>query len=132
MFNRPADNREDQAMQNPDDNMPQIDTGAANRNQNPNVSGYSQYSYGSNFANPNGASQTLNSNRVPSNLGMQSEFEDLYQNDLDSNYNEYNQHVNQTFNYPHFYERVENMKWERVLSEENVDDEECKERERLH
>ena len=41
------------------------------------------------------SSSGLNTNRVSSNLHLQeSEFEDLYQNDLDSNYNEYNSHLN--------------------------------------
>lgn len=74
------------------------------------------------------SSSGLQTNRVGSNLHLQeSEFEDLYQNDLDSNYNEYNSHLNQTFNYPQFYQDVNFHKWERVISEENIEDEECKE-----
>ena len=73
---------------------------------------------------------SMNTNRLGSNLGMQDEFEDLYQNDLDSNYNEYNAHLSQTFDYPVYYQQCQKEKWERVISEENIDDEECKERER--
>ena len=53
-----------------------------------------------------------------------SEFEDLY-NEIESNYVELNTTVN--INYVKFYEDLQLRKWERVISEENVDDEECKE-----
>ena len=62
---------------------------------------------------------------------LDSDFEDLYQ-DVDSNYNyleyqynAYGQHYN--LNYPKYYDDLSVRKWERVISEENVDDEECKE-----
>lgn len=57
----------------------------------------SHISQGSNRTHNQGfgiSSVAMNSNRMGSNLGMSEEFEDLYQNDLDSNYNEYNSHLN--------------------------------------
>ena len=53
-----------------------------------------------------------------------SEFEDIY-NELESNYVEHSSTLN--INYQQFYEDLHVKKWERVISEENVDDEECKE-----
>lgn len=46
-------------------------------------------------------------------------------NDIDSNYVEFNQNVQ--INFQRFYDDLGSKKWERVISEENVDDEECKE-----
>lgn len=47
---------------------------------------------------------------------------------MDSNYNYVEYPYNQiNINYPKFYEDLSLRKWERVISEENVDDEECKE-----
>lgn len=40
------------------------------------------------------SSVAMNSNRVGSNLAMSEEFQDLYQNDLDSNYHDYNAALN--------------------------------------
>ena len=64
---------------------------------------------------------------------QESEFDDLYQ-DLDSSYNyieypsNFNYHPNhRNINFSKFYEDLMVRKWERVQSEENVDDEECKE-----
>jgi len=51
-------------------------------------------------------------------------------NDLDSDYNyiEYPYpSSNLNINYPKFYDDLQTKKWERVISEENVDDDECRE-----
>jgi hypothetical protein len=40
----------------------------------------------------------------------------------------YNYGANHNLHYPKFYEDLMVRKWERVISEENVDEEECKER----
>lgn len=78
----------------------------------------------SNYSNA-GLSSNIN------NYQQESDFEDLY-NDLESNYNfnqDYNTYMNPSnFNYKKYYEDVVLHKWERVISEENIDDEECRER----
>ena len=78
----------------------------------------------SNYSNA-GLSSNIN------NYQQESDLEDLY-NDLDSNYNfnqDYNTYMNNSnFNYKKYYEDLLLHKWERVISEENIDDEECRER----
>ena len=70
-------------------------------------------------------------NAVNQSHQHESDFEDLYQ-DYESLYNyvdsPYNFGANHHLNYPKFYDDLMVRKWERVISEENVDDEECKER----
>lgn len=65
-----------------------------------------------------------------SNPLLESDFEDICLNEIDSNYMDFNSYINSNpnFNYKQFYDDLGYHKWERVISEENVDDEECKER----
>ena len=62
-------------------------------------------------------------------MAHESDFEDMYQ-DFESNYDYYEYEYrgsNVNINYPKFYEDLPLKKWDRVISEENVDDDECQE-----
>lgn len=100
-------------------------------NSNFSVSGYSQNSEVNQIREGNSSIITVKDENIQMSYPQQeSDFEELYLNDIDSNYMDYNSYVNSNpnFNFKQFYEDLGFHKWERVISEENVDDEECKER----
>lgn len=61
----------------------------------------------------------------PLEQSLSDQHDDLFAVDMDSSYVECASNV--ALNFKRYYEDLALRKWERVISEENVDDEECKE-----